>query len=627
MSNTSKLYLVIFVIIGLACANLYMHSPLELRDEGVRFFNYHENPESLSRDTLSYLPNWYDNPTIMYHNFYRILFFIDKNISNNYSNQIIFILYELIFLISIYLVGHELSEDRLYALVPCFIYFFGFVLPDMQGQFHDPEVTEKHLAMSLVTLSLCLYLLNRKTVAYIISALLCYIHIKTGYTWGTIIIILTLKDLYQEKLHAGLVQRILLAGFFLMPLFIMNIPAYMQYDFSWLPESFQYELQNNGPGGRSIKNLLTLYGWNKLGGGIFGVVNGFLLLWHFKDEKHMGTLGLIFTASLLLGVAWGIIHDFYGYTFISKLYPLGVLSYVTLINFFLLAVLFINSFKKSAELVNSVICYYLILLIPFYQSHTHDMFIQFTFFVLIIIKINHDIKYINLDSVGEKKCILGLSALLVYYMLFARTPHWVARWAEIFYVSVLLIVPMVFHWLENKRRFVSRKHYNPIFITVVIGLVALSSVYGHIRASGRYDVLAQEIEISEYIRKHTDKNAAILYYTNYDWEATKRLTTRWPFNARLLGYNSKVIYPELVKRAQIMCEDKALEKYYQFRLKGNSEKAEAYLNAFWKSMTKEKLYKIKEHYPIDYIIRKVGNPIQDLDILYKNKKYIVYKVN
>ncbi len=622
--NTKSLFIIFVVLLGLIMGSLYMHSPLELREEGVRYINFIENKDSFSRDILNYAPSWYDNPARMYHNFHRMVYVINKYISADYSFPIVFIMTSLIFLVSCYLIGYELSKHYYLALVPCFIYFFGFIFPDMQSQFHDHELNQKHFAVALVAFSLWLYMRKRKLISYLVAVAVFLMHVKLGFTWGCIIILLTLKDFFTEKKERKILfSRVIITGIFLIPIILLNLKAYSLYDFSGLPEWLQYELKINCPGGRSIVNIVTLYGWNKAMAGIFGSLNGILILAYFWKRKHIKTLSIVFIGSLLLGIAWGSIHDFYGFTFISKIYPLVIFSFVSLANFFLLSLLFIECLENRKELINSFTCFYMILFIPFFR----DGFIQLMFTMLLLIR-TKTFGQMKIFQRLNKDFIAGMVSIFIFiYVCLIKEPHYIGRWAEIAYVTAFLLIPFILHWLNLIRSEVNEKYYIPIFLSIIIGLVVLSSIYGHSRESGRFKHLFYEYDICKYIEKNTKKDAFILYYSYFDWLESKRLAVRMPFNSRLVQYDSSKIFPELVKRSKIMFEEGSFEKYFKLRLQGKRDDAQRYLDSFWKKLSKDKLYEIKKHYPIDYLIREKDKPIENLNIFYQNKKYFVYNLN
>jgi hypothetical protein len=229
-SEISKKVFVVFTVVGLACASLYMHSPIELKHTDMMYIQYQNNKEVLSKDIITYPTMWYDNPKMMRHNFARLVSVLSC-FAKEYTYPIVFVLYAGILLLSLYVIGYELIKDELYALVPCFVYYFGFVLPDMQGQFHDHELNAGHLALSMVALSLAFYVKGKVLIAYLVAACICYVRLRTGYTWGLIVVALIVRDLIKDKKLPRFLVRSLVPGAILIPMIWMTLPMMAEYDF------------------------------------------------------------------------------------------------------------------------------------------------------------------------------------------------------------------------------------------------------------------------------------------------------------------------------------------------------------------------------------------------------------
>lgn len=621
-SRTTNLFIA-FILTVLAFASLYMHSPLELKPTDNMYLHYRGNVESYSRDIVSYPAIWFDNPKMMRHNFVRFVSIV-CDVINGYGYSLIFLLYSAIFLVSIYFTGYELFDERIYALVPCFIYYFGFMLPDMQNNFHDHELNARHFVLSLISLSFFFYVKGRKNISYGIAALIGYFSIRNGISWGITVFLLTIKDIIGDDRYRDIAIRCAVYVIISIPLIILTIPMYHAYDFSWLPEWAQYYAKTGSPGGRSLMSLLSEYGWNGLLGGIFGVVNGIALLRFFRDKKHIFSLAIVYSGSLFVGLAAGMAYDLWDIIFISKFYLLNIFSYLNLIQFYLLSFLFIDSFKKRSEIIHLFTCFYMLLLVPFYT----DAVIQIGLTLLILLRfktIGNAVKRIRVFN--EAGVIISITFILLFYAFFIKVPHYIARWAEICYIALFTLIPFILVNAKGKYKFA--RFSSSIFISAVACLAVLSSVYGHSREKGRFDAISEKMDVLVYLEKNTDKSAFIIGPPKgiNRYQYLNRLVVNYDLHPGKIQFDSKNIYPAILKRSDIMFEKGSLKKYFTLKMEGNNEEAEKYVAGFWENMDKAKVYRIKKEYDIDYIIREKELPIEGLEVFYENEAYIVYHIN
>ena len=625
-----KLIIVVFSLFGLLMVSLYMHSPLRIKPTDLNFVKYHENKKSFSRDKISYPKAWVDNPYLLRQNFARTTIFMKKNFPE-YWKEIIYVIVSSIFFISIYLTGYELFRDKLYALVPCFIYYFGFEMPLMQNQYHDNELNANHLSMAMVALSFYFYLKDKKITAYAFSALLFYVRIRTAYTWGLVLLALLIIDFYKERdFYSIVIKRSILPVIISIPAILMTLPTYKRYDFSWLPEWAQYSAFHAGPGGRSLFHMLENFmEWNEIIGLVFMILSCFLLLKYYrKRNDHIESLKIAFVVSLAGGVITGLLWDIWHIEAVGKLYLLAFFSYPSLIQFYLLSFLFIEAFKKRDEFENMFICFFGLLLIPFYG----DAFIQFSLTLLILLRFKGVKHYFENRGINIYYVISGISAGLLIYFMFIKEPRHAARWVEAIALISILIFPYILSGFLRKRE--QFKGYVLItFLAMVSGLALASSANSHKGVIADYEERfpPAAIEVCRYLDEHADINAIVIGPPKgINWsDYSNRMTIVYHLHTYKLAFDSKNMFPELIKRSTILFEKGALEKYSKLRWQGKKSEANNYVNGFWKNLDKLKLYKIKKRYnnDIEFVIREKELPLKGLEEVFKNKTYIVYRIS
>ena len=603
----------IFILVCLAVGSLYMHSPLELKTTDEMYLLYQNNKESFSRDSITFPSMWYDNPFMMRHNFAKMVSGIRK-ITPQHGNALVFLGISLIFLLSIYLAGKEIFRDWALALVPCFFYFFGFMFPDNQGWFHDHELNARHLALSLVALSLYFYLSGKKTIAYVIAALICYIRLRNGYTWGLVVIAFMVKDLMVERNYPAIVKRAAITGFLLVPLALLTWPMMVKYDFSEIPQWAQYYPKISGPGGRSLVQLVVNNGWPAIIAAIIAVVNSLVILEHYKGERHVSSLKIIFVTSLIIGAAAGAMHDFLGVMSVSKLYLLSIFQHMTLANFFILSYLFVRAYKGNLKLLNLFTCFYFVVLVLFFD----DPVFQAGLTVLILLRM--------WKPKGDH-VLYALIGILALYMVFFREPHYINKAVELMYTGTLLFVPLLLILLAKKYAAAGR-YFGKILIVGIVCLAVLSSIFGHGRTKQRYEFFADELDVCNFFLEKTHANAFVLAPKSpLNWTVyAKRLVLVPSPVANKMQFDPENILEELIARTDVMFEKGFAEKFFVMKMAGKEKEADAYRFGFWTRMDKEKLALIRRHYDIDFIIREKKAPIKGLETVHENNSFFVYRM-
>jgi hypothetical protein len=156
----------------------------------------------------------------------------------------------------------------------------------------------------------------------------------------------------------------------------------------------------------------------------------------------------------------------------------------------------------------------------------------------------------------------------------------------------------------------------------------MSALYGHTREVRRFNDIQHEIDVCKYLKEHTGTNAFILAPRNrINWSVySNRLVIVPSFKANKMQFDSKKIFPEMIKRTSIFFEEGSFEKYFKMKITGRDKEATNYFNKFWLTLDKDKILRIKRDYKIDYLIREKEKPVEGLEAFYQNASYIVYRL-